>query len=265
MPRPAFLLALPFLAACAATPPQPDARHQCDLAAASNLDTTRPAGIEGTLPGKVDPRLALAPCEAALAAEPDNPRLMFQLGRAAYEAKDYERSFRLYVAAAERGHVIAANNAGVQLDKGQGTAKDQARAEQYFTQAAEAGLAIAMRNLGEALAKRETPTAEAEAVLWFRRAAEAGHSGGMVWYAYMLENGWGIRMDHKEAAAWYRRAAEANNTDGMKGYAVMLLEGRGVPRNRGEGLTLLRRAAEMGHPEAQKRLAALTARARPGR
>lgn len=261
MSRPVFLFALPLLAACAATPPQPDARRQCDLAAASNLDTTRPADIEGILPGKVDPNLALAPCEAALATDPDNPRLMFQLGRAAYEAKDYERSLRLYVTAAGRGHIIAANNAGVQFEKGQGTARDQARAEHYYTVAAEAGLAIAMRNLGEQLTKHESPTAEAEAVFWFRRAAEAGHSGGMVWYGYMLENGWGTRMDQKQAAAWYRRAAEADNTDGMTAYAVMLLEGRGVPRNRAEALILLGRAAEMGHPDAKKRLAALTPRA----
>lgn len=199
LPAPLALPLLVLLAGCAAPPAAPGPSRVCDLAAASDLDVTRPADIPGTAPGKVDATTGVPACQAALAADPDNPRLKFQLARALYLAGEHAQSLPLYVAAAAQGHAIAANNAGVQYEKGQGTAKDLPRAERYFAQAARQGIAIAMRNLGEMLTHHETPAADAEATYWFSRAAEAGLSGGMVWYAHMLENGWGIRMDQKAA------------------------------------------------------------------
>ena len=61
----------------------------CDRAAASPSDDNRPAGIAGVPSGKLDPQYAIPACQAAAAAAPDEPRLMFELGRAQTAAKDY--------------------------------------------------------------------------------------------------------------------------------------------------------------------------------
>jgi len=251
------------VASALAAPPPPDARTTCDLAAASNLDPTRPPGIPGTAPGDVDPAVAIPACEAALAADPANPRLKFQLARAAFRAGDVERSLRLNIEAAEAGHAIAANNAGVQFNKGQGTPKDRARAESWFRRAADGGSSVAMRNLGDMVhATARTPAEQAEAAYWFRRSAEAGYSGGMVWYGYMLENGTGVRRDLPAAATWYRRGGEAGNSDGWVGLAVLMQNGKGVTRDPAEAIVLLRRAAEVGNTDAKKRLDKLERRPR---
>ena len=62
----------------------------CDQAAASPLDNNRPAGVAGVAPDKIDPKIAIPACDAALKASPDNYRMMFQLGRAYGAAKSYE-------------------------------------------------------------------------------------------------------------------------------------------------------------------------------
>jgi len=251
------------LAPAPAAPPSPGASNLCDLAAASSLDTTRPPGIPGTAPGDVDPTVAIPACEAALAADPANPRLKFQLARAAFRAGDEQRSLRLNIEAAEAGHTIAANNSGVQFNKGQGTPKDHARAEFWFRRAADGGASVAMRNLGDMIfATARTPAEQAEAAYWFRRSAEAGYSGGMVWYGYMLEYGTGVRRDLPAAATWYRRGGEAGNSDGWVGLAVLMQNGKGVKRDPAEADVLLRRAAEAGNADAKKRLDNLERRPR---
>jgi len=59
----------------------------CDLAAASPSDTQRSIGIAGVPKSKFDPQVAIAACEAAAAVAPNDPRIMFQLGRSYFATK----------------------------------------------------------------------------------------------------------------------------------------------------------------------------------
>jgi hypothetical protein len=68
----------------------------CDWVAASPTDQDRPIGLAGVPYGRLEANTAIAACEAAAAAVPDNPRIMFQLGRAHAAAKAYE-SARVYL------------------------------------------------------------------------------------------------------------------------------------------------------------------------
>src|SRR5262249_19612379 len=54
----------------------------CDRFAASPYDNDRPPSVPGVAAEKIDPKVAVAACEAALKATPNDPRVMFQLGRA---------------------------------------------------------------------------------------------------------------------------------------------------------------------------------------
>ena len=49
---------------------------------------------------------------------------------------------------------------------------------------------------------------KAEAVKWFRKAAEQGHSDAQNSLGYCYYNGEGVEEDKAEAVQWFRKAAE---------------------------------------------------------
>jgi len=71
----------------------------CDKAAASPFDKDRPVGVTGVALDKVDPKIAVPACEAALKAAPNNPRIMYQLGRAYNAGKAYDSARTQYAKA----------------------------------------------------------------------------------------------------------------------------------------------------------------------
>ncbi|WP_304666925.1 tetratricopeptide repeat protein, partial [Neisseria bergeri] len=48
----------------------------------------------------------------------------------------------------------------------------------------------------------------AQAVQWYRKAAEQGYAGAQVNLGLMYEQGQGVRQDYAQAVQWYRKAAE---------------------------------------------------------
>ena len=53
------------------------------------------------------------------------------------------------------------------------------------------------------------PKDDAQAVRWFRKAADAGHAGRMTWLGVMYEKGrGGLPKDDAQAVSWYRKAAQ---------------------------------------------------------
>ena len=69
---------------------------------------------------------------------------------------------------------------------------------------------------------------DAEAVRWYRRAADQGNASGQYSLGLMYSEGRGVLKDDAEAVRWYRLAAEQGNTAGQYGLAFMYSEGRGV-------------------------------------
>jgi uncharacterized protein len=55
------------------------------------------------------------------------------------------------------------------------------------------------------------PKDDAQAVIWFHKAADAGSSTGMMDLGSMYEYGRGLPKDYAQAALWYRKAADAGN------------------------------------------------------
>ena len=56
---------------------------------------------------------------------------------------------------------------------------------------------------------------DAEAVRWYRRAAEQGNASGQYNLGGMYSTGRGVARDDAEAVRWYRRAAEQGNASGQ--------------------------------------------------
>jgi TPR repeat protein len=57
----------------------------------------------------------------------------------------------------------------------------------------------------------------AEAVKWYRKAAEQGHADAQNNLGFCYEKGWGVEQDYAEAVKWYRKAADHGNTRALAG------------------------------------------------
>ncbi len=102
---------------------------------------------------------------------------------------------------------------------------------------------------------------EAEAVKWYRKAAEQGVADAQYRLGLALSAGRGVANDENEAAKWYRKAAEQNRHDAEDGDAVAqfgfgmaLYFGHGVAKDGTEAMKWWRKAAEQGIVRAQYRL-----------
>jgi TPR repeat protein len=91
--------------------------------------------------------------------------------------------------------------------------------------------------------------------MWYNRAADLGHSGGMVNIGWLYEYGRGVEQDVSKAAMWYRRAADLNNAYGMMNLALMYANGKGVQRDDETAVALNRRAVSLGNAMAMNNLA----------
>ena len=71
------------------------------------------------------------------------------------------------------------------------------------------------------------PRDDAEAVLWFRVAAEQGHDGAQFNLSVMYAYGRGVRQNEDEVARWSHAAAEQGNANAQYGLGVLYANGRG--------------------------------------
>ena len=120
-----------------------------------------------------------------------------------------------------------------------------------LTEKAEAGDGEAQQMLG--LAYHHGYTVDqiyAEAVKWYRLAADQGFAHAQDGLGKLYYLGQGVEQDFGEALRWIRLAVEQGLPEGQYGYGVMLLEGKGVRQNVQEAFAWLSRAAERGHVEA---------------
>ena len=75
---------------------------------------------------------------------------------------------------------------------------------------------------------------------------------------FMYANGRGVQRDDAEAVRWYRHAAEQGNATGQYSLGFMYANGRGVARDDAEAVRWYRRAAEQGNATGQYNLGSCT-------
>ena len=95
---------------------------------------------------------------------------------------------------------------------------------------------------------------QAEAVKWFRKAAEKGHpeSQGMLGLCYF--KGEGVAVNYAEAVKWFRKAAEKGRPESQTMLGMCYLNGEGVAADKTEAVKWLWKAAEQGYLLAQEEL-----------
>lgn len=133
---------------------------------------------------------------------------------------------------------------------------DFAGAMQTLRAPAEAGHAPSQVLLARVLAYSQF---DAEAVGWYRKAADQGNEEGAYWLGTMYLNGYGVKQDAGRAYAWFAQAAEKRHTA-----ATLAMADAHIRANRGEIVTTLdrtqaaswlARAADLEHLAALDALA----------
>ena len=147
---------------------------------------------------------------------------------------------------------------------GQGVLKDDAEAVKWYRLAAEQGGASAQSSLGVMYATgRGVLKDDAEAGRWFRLAAEQGEAVAQVNLGFMYATGRGVLKDDAEAGRWFRLAAEQGGANAQFNLGVMHTPtGRESSRTMPRPVRWFRLAADQGRPDAQFNLGIMYANGR---
>ena len=225
------------------------AAASCDQLAASPLDPAVPMGT-GVRFEDVDAEAAIAACAEAVAANPDDPKLRFQLARSYDVAEQFDEAIAEYRAAADQGYALALSSLGALYEGGYGLDADPAEAARLYEQAASAGIVVAMENLAKLYEDgRGVAQDYGRAIELYNQAAETGSpyaSGSLGWLA---ENGFGMPKDDVEAARLYRIAADGGEAFAQHNIGVMHARGRGgLAQSDTEAVKYFNLAAEQHWP-----------------
>ncbi|HWT31886.1 MAG TPA: tetratricopeptide repeat protein, partial [Propylenella sp.] len=234
---------------------QSDPVAECDRLAGDARDPQK-AG-PGVYLDDLQPEPAIAACGAAVAAEPGNARLRYQLGRALRKAGDYEAAAKELEAAAMRGYASAQAALGELYEQGQGVPQDQASALAWFRLAAQQGHVDGEWKLGIAYGSGLGVEQDfAQSAEWLRRAAEHGDRWAATIMGDYYREGKGVEKDEVAAAEWYIKGAELGEEGARHWLGLFFQEGRGgLTKNLPEAAKLFQLAADQGHAIAQVDLA----------
>lgn len=121
--------------------------------------------------------------------------------------------------------VIAAyNNLGALYDN----KKDYAEALKWFRKAAERNSPDAQYNLGNMFGQGNGVTKdEIEAAKWYHRAAEQGHAGAQYNLGCIYRDGEGVKQDFAESNKWFLKAANQGHAEAQNNMGLSYLRGRG--------------------------------------
>ncbi|MEL6715725.1 MAG: tetratricopeptide repeat protein, partial [Planctomycetota bacterium] len=195
-------------------------------------------------------------------------------------------AYRWLLRAAEARHAEAMAEVGRCLHDGTGVEVELGGALTWYEQALDAGARSVHADLGRLLIDEQVPARDPErarsvledgwelqgdsecagllaelfedvhgdtdaAILWARRAAEAGDDASMVTLGYRHRYGLGLPRDFRAMVAWYERAAERGCATALSNLALCYQKGEGVRADETKAFTLMERAAAVGHDRAR--------------
>ena len=146
-------------------------------------------------------------------------------------------------------------NVGLRHANGEGVQKDYAEAVKWYRKAADQGHAGAQCNLGVCYRNGEgLDKNHVEAVNWFMKAAIQGHAAAQFNLGLCYAKGEGVKKDYAEAVKWYRKAADQGEGEAQSNLGSCLASGEGVPKDAAEAVKWYRMAAVQGYTVAQHNL-----------
>jgi len=142
--------------------------------------------------------------------------------------------------------------------EGQRVPQDYAQAVVWFRKAADQGDPLAQGALGYMYSKGEgVPQDYAEAVGWYRKGADQGYAKAQYDLGNSYYEGKGVPQDYSEAVRWYRRAADQGYARAQDGLGYMYSHGKGVPEDPAEAARWYRKAAKQGDEYGKRALSSM--------
>ncbi len=133
--------------------------------------------------------------------------------------------------------------------------EDYAEAVKWYRRAAEQGYVDAQNNLGECYESGQGVEQNYDkAVKWYRKAAEQGDVNAQNNLGECYKEGKGVGLDYEEAVRWYRKAAEQGDEDAQYELGNFYFSGDGVPKDYEEAAHWYMEAAEQRHKPSQEML-----------
>jgi TPR repeat protein len=138
---------------------------------------------------------------------------------------------------------------------GLGVEQDYAEAVKWFRHAADQEHADAQFSLGYAyFGGNGVDQDYAEAVKWYRMAAEQGAAAAKNNLGYAYDYGLGVGQDYAEAVKWYRMAADQGYAAAQNNLGYAYYQGNGVDQDYAEAVKWYRMAVEQGAAAAKNNL-----------
>ena len=140
--------------------------------------------------------------------------------------------------------------------EGKVVAKDKAEAVRWYRKAAEQGHVVARHELGVLYFHGIGGVTNnyAEAVRLFRKGAESGYARSIHNLGTCYMEGLGVPQDRAEAFRLYRKAADMGVAKSLFNIGTCYDMGWGVEKNRAEAMKWYRKAADQGLPEGNDML-----------
>lgn len=161
-------------------------------------------------------------------------------------------------AKAAKGDADAMFRLGVAYQNGLDVERSRATAMAWYRRAADAGHTGAMNNLGSSLSNSSDTAVCREGVALLERAALAGDSSAMFNLSSMYGTGSALPLDRGEQQRWLLKSGEAGHPSAMLYLGLAFETGRdGVVKDRDKAIYWYRKAAE--HNDDWRRQAALDA------
>ncbi|MEL6264152.1 MAG: caspase family protein [Pseudomonadota bacterium] len=226
----------------------------CDQWVSSPLDPRRVS--DGVPWGVVNTRDAVRDCSVAVADDPENPRLAFNLGRALDIAERFDTARRFYERAAAEGYGAAHRNLGYMYRSGRGVEPDERRAAMHYFQAVETGLPAARSALGKLYEQGwGVPQSTREMLRWLELAADDNFPSALDHLGNIYRVGKAVDQDLDRARDYYMRAAALEHSNAVANVARLYRDGLGVEPDAREAIRWYEKAVGLGNPFAPYHLA----------
>jgi uncharacterized protein len=235
----------------------------CDMLAASPFDKERPANVPGVAMADVKADDAIAACTTALASNPQNLRIMYDLARGLSKAnKEPIQQFDLNLKASAGGNPAVIFNLASSYINGIGTAKDEAKGYQMQCDAAAKGMAFAMSPCGDnyrfgyggvSSGKGDDENMRI-ALDWYQKGADQSDPRSTFKLGNAYFYGRGVAEDKANGNAILQKAADLGSSDAAVDLGANYLDGDGVSKNVEKGLALYLEAAKQNNSIALNNL-----------
>ena len=174
---------------------------------------------------------------------------LLEQANAIYEGnEDRGRCFAMYQQIVEEdpSNAYAINRLANCYNNGIGVEENEAQALVFYRRAAELGFRAGQYNLADSLRKANDP----ECIEWYEKALEGGDADAAFFLARIYLDGEIVAQNEALGIEYYERAVSMGDRDSMLSLAVCLLKGRGVAVDKERAASLMLRSAELGNAKA---------------